>query len=62
MKKNVLWIDQNNDKEENKGYLQYYSEEIKDFSFNLVTSVKEIFIFRQILFSINLCYIKWKTS
>ena len=39
--KNVIWIDQNNDKSENKGYLKHYSEKIKDFSFTLVTSVKE---------------------
>ena len=39
--KNVIWIDQNNDKSENKGYLKHYSERLKDFSFTLVTSVKE---------------------
>ena len=39
--KNVIWIDQNNDKSENKGYLEHYSERLKDFSFTLVTSVKE---------------------
>ena len=33
MKKNVLWIDQNNGKEENKRYIQIYSKELKDFSF-----------------------------
>ena len=41
----MLWIDQNNDKEENKGYIQFYSKEIEDFSFNLVTSVKEGYSF-----------------
>ena len=40
-KKNVVWIDQNNDKKENKGYLNKYSSVINDFSFTLVTSVKE---------------------
>jgi hypothetical protein len=39
--KHVIWIDQNNGKEENKGYLKRYSEELKDFSFTLVTSVQE---------------------
>ena len=39
--KNVVWIDQNNDKSENKGYLMKYSGELKEFSFSLVTSVKE---------------------
>jgi len=39
--KNVIWIDQNNEKEENKGYLKDYSEDLKDFSFTLVTSVEE---------------------
>ena len=39
--KNVIWIDQNNNKSENKGYLSQYSEKLKDFSFTLVTSVKE---------------------
>ena len=40
-KKNVVWIDQNNDKKENKGYLNKYSSVLNDFSFTLVTSVKE---------------------
>ena len=40
--KKVLWIDQNNEeKEENKEYLKIYSEELKNFSFKLVTSVEE---------------------
>lgn len=39
--KNVVWIDQNNNKEENPGYLNEYSEELKNFSFTLVTSVDE---------------------
>ena len=39
--KHVIWIDQNNEKEENKGYLKQYSEELKDFSFTLVSSVQE---------------------
>ena len=45
MKKNVLWIDQNNGKEENKRYIQIYSKELKDFSFYLVTSVEEGYLF-----------------
>ena len=40
-KKNVVWIDQNNDEPENKRYLQICSEVLKNFSFTLVTSVKE---------------------
>jgi len=40
-KKKAIWIDQNNEKEENKGYLKTYSENLKDFSFTLVTSVQE---------------------
>ena len=39
--KNVVWIDQNNDGPENKRYLQICSEVLKNFSFTLVTSVKE---------------------
>ena len=39
--KHVIWIDQNNGEKENKGYLNRYSEELKDFSFTLVTSVQE---------------------
>ena len=39
--KNVVWIDQNNDEPENKRYLQICSEVLKNFSFTLVTSVKE---------------------
>ena len=39
--KNVIWIDQNNDKSENRGYLKHYSAELKNFKFTLVTSVKE---------------------
>jgi len=39
--KNVIWIDQSNDKDENKRYLKSYSDELKDFKFTLVTSVKE---------------------
>ncbi len=39
--KNVIWIDQRNDKDENKRYLKSYSDELKDFKFSLVTSVKE---------------------
>ena len=39
--KNVIWIDQNNDKSENKGYLKHYSKKLHNFSFTLVTSVKE---------------------
>ncbi len=42
--KNVIWIDQNNDKMENKTYLQEFSKELNDFSFTLVTSVKEGYI------------------
>ena len=38
---NVIWIDQNNNKEENKGYLKKYSKELNDFSFILTTSVQE---------------------
>ena len=38
---NVVWIDQNNNEEENKGYLNKYSKELKEFSFILVTSVQE---------------------
>ena len=37
----VFWIDQNNDKEENQEYLKHYSEDLKDFSFILVTSVEK---------------------
>ena len=39
--KYVVWIDQNNDGPENKRYLQICSEVLKNFSFTLVTSVKE---------------------
>ncbi len=39
--KYVIWIDQNNDKSENKGYLKSFSDELKDFKFTLVSSVKE---------------------
>lgn len=39
--KYVIWIDQNNDKRENKGYLKSFSDELKDFKFTLVSSVKE---------------------
>ena len=39
--KNVVWIDQNNNGPENKRYLQICSEALKNFSFTLVTSVKE---------------------
>ncbi len=39
--KNVFWIDKNNDKSENKGYLKHYSVELKNFKFTLVTSIKE---------------------
>ena len=39
--KHVIWIDQNNGEKENEGYLNRYSEELKDFSFTLVTSVQE---------------------
>ena len=37
----VVWIDQNNNEAENKGYLNKYSKELKEFSFILVTSVQE---------------------
>ena len=40
-RKNVIWIDQNNEKEENQEYLKHYSEDLKDFSFILVTSVEK---------------------
>ena len=39
--KNVVWIDQNNNGPENKIYLKICSEALKNFSFKLVTSVKE---------------------
>ena len=39
--RHVIWIDQNNEKGENKGYLKKYSKELKDFSFSLTTSVQE---------------------
>ena len=41
IKKNVVWIDQNNNGPENKRYLQIYSEVLENYSFTLVTSVKE---------------------
>ena len=37
----VIWIDQNNDKEENQGYLNKFSDELKNFSFLLVNSIDE---------------------
>ena len=40
-KKIVIWIDQNNNKEENNEYLKIYSDVLQDFSFILVTSVNE---------------------
>ena len=40
-KKNVVWIDQNNNGPENKRYLQICSKVLTNYSFNLVTSVKE---------------------
>ena len=40
-KKKVVWIDKNNNKSENSSYLDIFSEELKDFSFSLVTSVTE---------------------
>ena len=40
-KKKVVWIDKNNNKSENRSYLDIFSEELKDFSFSLVTSVTE---------------------
>ena len=41
IKKNVVWIDQNNNGPENKCYLQICSEVLENYSFTLVTSVKE---------------------
>ena len=56
--KKVLWIDQNNEeKEENKEYLQIYSEELKDFSFKLVTSVEEGYSYLSEFKSFELIYV-----
>ena len=37
----VVWIDQNNNSEENKGHLEKYSEELKNYTFIMVTSVEK---------------------
>ena len=37
----VVWIDKNNNLEENKGYLEKYSEELKNYTFIMVTSVEK---------------------
>ena len=52
----VIWIDQNNDKTENNGYLKIFSQELKEFSFILVTSVKEGYM-ELSKFSFKLIYI-----
>ena len=39
--KEVIWIDQNNENEENKVYLAHYSKSLTNFSFTLVNSVEE---------------------
>ena len=40
----VVWIDENNNKDENKTYLNNYSESLKKYSFILVTSVNKGYI------------------
>ena len=56
--KKVLWIDQNNEeKEENKEYLKIYSEELKNFSFKLVTSVEKGYSYLSQIKSFELIYV-----
>ena len=52
----VIWIDKNNDKKENKEYLDIYSDVLKDFSFILVTSVNDGYI-KLSKFSFQLVYV-----